>query len=81
MKIYVQLWQYLSELFLKWAVFQKNILEKVKTHILYSRSFLFFFFFFFSKSCRLWDNVEKYYRTRQVADYNDTAHALCMPDN
>jgi len=35
----------------------------------------------FPKSCRLWDNVEKYDRARQVTDDNIRAHALCMVVN
>ena len=35
--------------------------------------------FFFRKSCRLWDNVEKYCRARQAADDN-VAHAHWMLD-
>jgi hypothetical protein len=37
--------------------------EKIKTHILCSMKF-------FRKSCRLWDNVEKYGRARQATDDN-----------
>ena len=35
--------------------------------------------FFFRKSCRLWDNVEKYCTAGQATDDN-IAHALCMLD-
>jgi hypothetical protein len=35
--------------------------------------------FFSRKSCRLWDNVEKYYGAREATDDN-MAHALCMLD-
>jgi len=35
--------------------------------------------FFLRKSCRLWDNVEKYRRAGQPLDYN-MAHARCMFD-
>jgi hypothetical protein len=35
---------------------------------------------FFQKSCRLWENVEKYCRSRQATDDN-MAHAYCMLDN
>jgi len=35
--------------------------------------------FFFRKSCRLWDNVQKYCRAGQAADDN-TAHAHCTLD-
>ena len=35
---------------------------------------------FFLKSCRLWDNVDKFCRAGQATD-NNTAHAHCMLDN
>jgi len=37
-------------------MFQTNVVEKIKTHILGSITF-------FPKKCRLWDNVEKYCRS------------------
>jgi hypothetical protein len=48
-----------------------KFVEKIKTRILYS--------FFFRKSCRLWDNVEKYCTTGQAINEN-TAHAHRMLD-
>jgi len=36
-------------------------------------------FCFFRKSCRLWDNVEKYCTVGQITD-DKMAHAHCMPD-
>jgi hypothetical protein len=42
-------------------MFQTNVVEKIKTHILCSVTF-------FRKSCRLWDNVEKHGRARQAID-------------
>jgi len=51
---------------------QTKIVEKIKTHILCSVTS-------FRKSCRLWDNVEKYCRAGQAADDN-MAHAHCMLD-
>jgi hypothetical protein len=47
----LHVWQYLAEFFLKWENFQTKVVEKVRTDILCSASFL-------RKSCRLWDNVE-----------------------
>jgi hypothetical protein len=76
MKTYVPLW-YLAEFFLESEMFQTKVVEKIKTHILYSVTC-------FRKSCRLWDNVEKYGTARQTTDDNirvTTAHALCMLDN
>jgi len=43
-------------------MFGKQVVEKIKTH------------FFFFKSCHLWDNVEKYCRTRGATD-DSMAHA------
>jgi hypothetical protein len=70
MKTFWHLWQYLAEFFLKWDIFQIKFVEKVKTHILWSVPI-------FRKSCRLWDNVEKYGGASEVADY---IMALCMLD-
>jgi hypothetical protein len=65
MKTFVHLWQYLAEFYLEWEMFQIKVVEKIKTHILRSVSFL-------RKSCRLWDNVEKYGGAREATDDNIT---------
>jgi hypothetical protein len=57
MKTLSHLWQYLANFFLEWEMFQTNIVEKIKTHILCSVTF-------FRKSCHLWDNAEKFGRAR-----------------
>jgi hypothetical protein len=44
----------------------KKVAEKIKTHFLCSEMFS-------KKSCRLWNNVEKYCRAEQA-----TAHSHCM---
>jgi len=49
-----------------------KVLEKIKTHILCSITF-------FRKSCRWWENVEKFCRAGQATDYN-MARAHCMLD-
>jgi len=59
-----------SILIRKWNISDK-CLEKIKTHILYTITF-----FFFWKSCRLWDNLEKYCRRGQVTDDNMAACTL-----
>jgi len=46
-------------------MFQTKAVEKIKTHILCSVTL-------FRKSCRLWDNVEKYCRAGQAIDNNIT---------
>jgi hypothetical protein len=63
MKTYVHLQQYLAEFFIKWEMFQKNIVQIIKTHILCSKSFS-------RKSCLSWDNAEKYDTDRQATDDN-----------
>jgi len=40
---------------------QTKVVEKIKTHILCLRTF-------FRKSCRLWDNVQKYCTAGQATD-------------
>jgi hypothetical protein len=52
-------------------MFRTEVVEKIKTH--------FIFHNVFGKSCRLWDNVEKYCRARQATDDN-MAHALSVLD-
>jgi hypothetical protein len=52
-------------------MFQMNVVEKIKTHILCPVNI------FFRKSCRLWDNAEKYCRAGQATDDN-MAHAYFM---
>ena len=52
-------------------MFQANFVEEIKIH--------FVFISVFRKSCRLCDNVEKYYKARQ-AIYGNMAHAHCMLD-
>jgi hypothetical protein len=49
---------HLAQFFFKWEMFQTKVVEKIKTHIL--NSIIFF------KSCRVWDNVEKYCRAGQA---------------
>ena len=71
MKTFSRLWQYLAEFSLEWEMFQIQVLEKVKTHILCSVTFS-------RKSYRLWENVENYGGAREAADGNMAA--LCMLD-
>jgi hypothetical protein len=63
MKTDIRLWSHLAQFFLEWEMFQTKFVEKIKTHILCSATF-------FLKSCRLWDNVEKYGRAGQATDDN-----------
>ena len=73
MKTNVHFLSHLAE-FLEWEMFQANVVEEIKTHILCSVTF---FFFFFTKSNLLWDNVEKDCRAGQPTDDN-MVHAHCM---
>jgi hypothetical protein len=52
-------------------MFQIKVVDKIETHILCSVTF-------FQKSCRLWDNVEKYGGAREAAD--DNMATRCMLD-
>jgi hypothetical protein len=51
-------------------MFKTKFVEKLETHILCSVTFI-------RKSCRLWDNMDKYSREGQVT-YGNMAHAQCM---
>jgi hypothetical protein len=39
MKTFLHSWQYLAEFVLEWEMFQVKVVEKIKTHILYSVTF------------------------------------------
>jgi hypothetical protein len=54
MKTDINFWSYLAQFFFEWEMFQTRVVEKFKTHILFSVTFS-------QKSRRLWDNVEKIY--------------------
>ena len=72
LKTKVGFWSYFAWFFLEWEMFQTNVVEKIKTHVLRS-------FAFCSKSCRLWENVEKYFIAGQTKD-DDMIHSHCMLD-
>jgi hypothetical protein len=63
-KTYVHLWSYLAEFFIEWSMLQTKVVEKIKTHIVCSKTLFFF------KLCRLRDDVGKYGRVRQAIDDN-----------
>jgi len=67
MKTNLHLWSYLPEFFLEWAIFQRKVVQKIKTHICIQKSL--------RKSCPLWQNVEKYVTARQTAHQNILLHA------
>ena len=53
MNAHIHFSSYLAEFFLEWQMFQTKVVDKIKTHILYSITFS-------QQLCHLWDNVEKY---------------------
>jgi hypothetical protein len=57
--IQVHIWQNLAKLFLEWEMFQTEVVEKYKTHIIC-------LIYFSRKSCRVWDNVEECGRADQA---------------
>jgi hypothetical protein len=63
MKTYVHLGYNNISLSRKRKTFQTEVVEKIKTDILCSKTF-------FLKSCPLWDSVEKYHTARQATDDN-----------
>jgi hypothetical protein len=60
MKTKVHFRSYVAQFFLEWKIFETSVVEKLEIDILFSIAF------FFRKSCRLWDNVDKYCRAGQV---------------
>jgi len=74
--VYAHLW-YIAEFFLEWEMFQTKFVEKLKTHILCT-------VIFFREFSRLWDDVEKYGRTRMATDNTIILRikdGICMLDN
>ena len=61
MKTNIRFLSYLAQFILEWKMFQTKDVGKIKTRILCLITFSW-------KSCRLWDNVEKYSRPRQATD-------------
>ena len=59
MKTHVRVWPHLAQFFLELVISETKSVEEIRTHILYSINF-------FRKSCRQWDNVEKYCRAGQL---------------
>jgi hypothetical protein len=62
MKTNINFWLYLAQFFLEWDMFHTKVVGEIKTQILCA--------IFFFKSCRLWDNVEKYCKAGQARDDN-----------
>jgi hypothetical protein len=57
MKTNVHFLLYLAQFFLEWKLFQTKVVEKIKTHIVFSN----FIYFFSSKNCAvceiMWKNI------------------------
>ena len=70
MKTDIHFWSYLAQFFLEWEMFQTEVVEKIKTHILCLITF-------FRKWRRLWDNVEIYCTAVQVTDDNMAECVAC----
>ena len=73
MKAHVHLWSYVAQYFLEWEMFYTEVVKKIETHILCSIPLV-------RKSCRLWDNAEKYSTARQATEDN-MVHVRCVLDN
>ena len=71
MKTNIHFLSYLVHFFLEGEMFQTEVIGKIKTQIICA--------IIFFKSCRLWNNVEKYCTARQATDDNMT-HAHYMLD-
>ena len=63
MKTDIHVLSYLAQFFSELEMFQTNVVQKIKIHILCSATF-------FRKSCPLGDNVEKYGKPREATDDN-----------
>jgi len=71
MKPNVHFLSYLAQFFLEREMFQTKVVQKIKTHNLFS------ILFFPRKTFRFWGNVEKCCRAGQPTD-DSMAHAHCM---
>jgi len=63
-------WSYLAQFFLEQEMFQRKVIEKIKTHVLCSVPFL-------KNSNCLWDNVDKYCTARQATDDSIIKRTAC----
>ena len=61
MKTDTHYWSYLAYFFLEWEMFHTKVVEKIKTHFVFSD-------IFFRTPCHIWDTVEQYYRAGQATD-------------
>jgi len=68
----LQFWSIFAHFFTEWELFQPNVVEEIKIHILCSTTIVL-------KSCHLWDKMKKYCRARQDAGDN-MGHAHCRLD-
>ena len=68
MKTSIHFLSYLAEFFLEWEMFRTKVVEKIKTHFMFSNVF--------EKSCHLWDNVEKCVAGQAAYDKMVYAHRM-----
>jgi hypothetical protein len=72
MKTSINCWSYLAQFFLEWEVFQPEVVENMKTHVLCFRNF-FLENHAFLRWCR------KIFRAGQATDNIAHARACCVP--
>ena len=65
-KTNMHFWWYLVHFFKEWEMFQTEVVDKIKTHVVFNNCFW--------NSCHLWYNMEKYCRAREATD-DSMAHA------
>ena len=71
MKTFSRFWQYLAKFFLEWEMFQIEVVEKMKTYIIFTN--------FFLENRAVYEiNVEKCGGAREAA--GDKMTARCMLD-
>jgi hypothetical protein len=67
METFSRLWKYLVEFFSECEIFQTKIVKTIKIQVLCSVTLI-------RRSCRLWDNVEKFGGAREAAGDDMAAH-------
>lgn len=56
LKTNIHFWWYHTSFFIEWEIFQKKVVDKMKTHFVFNNCF--------QNLCHLWDNVGKYCRVK-----------------
>ena len=68
METFSHLWQFLTEFFLEWEIFQSKVVEKIKTHILCSTTF--------PRKCAVCEIVSKNMVVPETS--GNTSHGRCI---